>query len=353
MSQSSSAAASHPQDAPDPFLQVETRPPKLIAARYDRLPFPNIGPVQEVALDVGITAVQEDAILTGMVFKGYSQRQLLFEQRWPARVIQARTGEDDLYIGHGTGLAVRGLHFMLHAYENLTHLEVTVVGKRARDGEAVQALATVPVVFHTQQVDLHFPLRGAWWTIQAGDWSDQHKVEVFSQPYALDFVKLGADNAFFSDTGMRLEEHYSWNQPVYAPAGGKVAYVCYDMPDMAPGQTPDQRMTRDDIRRTLGNAVAVSHANGEFSFFAHLQQASIQVNEGEMVRRGAILGRVGNSGFSPGPHLHFHLMEGPNVFLDQGLPAKFSHFSAGGQHFATPMTIPTRMIVLGPEAMQA
>ena len=37
-----------------------------------------------------------------------------------------------------------------------------------------------------------------------------------------------------------------------------------------------------------------------------------------MIRRGALLGQVGNSGNSPGPHLHFHVMNGPNLFIDQG-----------------------------------
>ena len=103
-------------------------------------------------------------------------------------------------------------------------------------------------------------------------------------------------------------------------------------------------------RRLLGNAVALSHANGEFSYFGHLRQGSLAVREGDMVRRGALLGRVGNSGSSPGPHLHFHLMEGPNLFIDRGLPVEFSHFEAGGQFFTTPTTIPTRMIVHGPVA---
>ena len=106
---------------------------------------------------------------------------------------------------------------------------------------------------------------------------------------------------------------------------------------------------RSDMRRLLGNAVAISHANGEFSYYAHLQQASLQVNEGELVRRGTLLGRVGNSGNSPGPHLHFHVMNGPNLFIDQGLPVLFSHFEAGGQYYPEPTTIPTRMIVIGPE----
>jgi murein DD-endopeptidase MepM/ murein hydrolase activator NlpD len=125
------------------------------------------------------------------------------------------------------------------------------------------------------------------------------------------------------------------------------------MPDLAPGTPPDARMFRDDPRRLLGNAIAISHANGEFSYYGCLQQASAQVKEGEMIRRGARLGRVGNSGNSPGPHLHFHLMEGPNPFIDQGLPLKFSHFSAGGQTFTEPMTIPSRMIIFGPPDTQS
>ncbi len=330
-------------------LQVESRPARLIAARYEQLPFPTLGPVQEVAFDLGLTARGETVALSGMVIKGYNGHQLLFEQRWPARIIQKRTGEENLTIPAGTGLAIRSLHFMLHGYEPLTMVEVTVVGKVESSEQSIQSLLQIPVVYPDAKTDLHFPLQGTWWAIQAADWSDQHKQEVFSQTYALDFVKLGADNQFFRNGGMQLEDHYSWQQPVYATAGGKVAHVCYDMPDLPPGAMPDPRMFRDDPRRLLGNAVAISHGNGEFSYFAHLQQASIQVHEGDLIRRGTLIGLVGNSGRSPGPHLHFQLMEGPNLFIDQGLPVKFSHFSAGGQFFEQPMTIPTRLIVTGPD----
>lgn len=337
--------AAHGQTAP--HLLVESRPRTLIAARYDRLPFPQLGPVQEVALDLGITALDAAVELSGVVLAAYHDHQLLMEQRWPARVIRQHTGEQDLTIARQTGIALRGLHLILHAYELLTHLDVVAVGKTVREGETVQGRLQIPVRYHETQTDLHFPLRGAWWTIQGADWSDRHKVEVFSQTYALDFVKLGTDNQIFQGSGRDLDDHYSWNQPVHATAGGKVAYVCFDMPDSAPGALPDERSFRGDPRRILGNAVAISHGHGEFSFFGHLQQASVQVSVGQMVRRGAVIGRVGNSGQSPGPHLHFHLMEGPNLFIDQGLPAKLSHFWAGGQWFAEPVTIPTRMIVIG------
>ncbi len=333
---------------PAEWMRLEARPERLNAARYDRLPYPLLTPVQEIAFDVGITALREELELHGLVVRGFQGHQLIFEQRWPARALRQRTGESNLAIAPGTGLAVRSLHFLLPAYEPLSLVEVTALAKRVPGGQALQGALHIPVAFREQKTALHFPLEGLWWAVQAGDWSDMHKQEVFSQPYAVDFVALGADGRYQRDDGLSLEEHYSWDQPVYAPAGGKVAYVCYDMPDLPPGSVADPRIYRDDPRRTLGNAVAISHGNGEVSFLGCLRQASIQVNEGELIRRGRRIGFIGNSGFSPGPHLHYHLAEGPNPFIDQGLPVLFSHFEAGGQWFDEPTTIPTRMIVLGP-----
>lgn len=331
-------------------MRIETRPAVLIAATYEQLPFPPLAPMQEVVFDLGITADAVMLELVGVVVQGFDDHQVVFEQPWPARSIRKRLGMEDLSIEPGTGLALRALHFMAPAYMQLTHVQITVIAMAAGQTEPQQQVLQVPVRYHTNKTDLHFPLRGAWWAIQGSDWSDRHKQEPYSQAYAMDFVKLGPDNHFFRGNGLAVEDHYSWNQPVYAAAGGKITYVIYDMPDLRPGVPPDPRMFRNDPRRYLGNAVAVSHGNGEVSYYAGLQQASLAVNEGQLIKRGALLGRVGNSGLSPGPHLHVHLMEGPNPFIDQGLPLKFSHFSAGGAYFAAPIPIPTRMIVFGPEA---
>lgn len=329
-------------------LGLECRPKVLFAALYNELPFPNLGPVQEVAFDLGITALGTSFVLVGVVIRAYAGHQLLFEQRWPERFIRRKTGLDDLEIPEGTGIALRSMLFQLHGYEPIDMIELTAVGKRLDTQEDRQAALRVPVEHPQQKTDLHFPLSGTWWAIHGADWTDLHKQEVVSQPYALDFVKLGHDSQIFRADGMVLEDHESWNQPVYAAAGGKVAYAAYDMPDQLPGAPPDPRIFRNDPRRLLGNAVAVSHGNGEFAYYAHLQQASLYVRYGDMVRRGQLLGRVGSSGQSPGPHLHFHLMNGPNLQLDQGLPMKISHFSAAGQFYEQPVTIPSRMIVTGP-----
>ena len=227
------------------YLHLESRPSTLVAAQYRTLPFPGIGPRQEIVFDLGITAVGGDVEVQGLVLKGYHGHQLLFEQRWPARILQAHTGEPTLSVAAGTGLALRTLHVLLHAYEPLTMVEATVVAQPVEnqpDGERqpTQAVLQIPVITHERQTDLHFPLRGAWWAIQAADWSDQHKQEAYSQPFALDFVKLGADNRFFGGSGHGARRSlFSWDQPVYATAGGKISMVIADMPDLAPGTPPD------------------------------------------------------------------------------------------------------------------
>lgn len=184
-------------------MLLECRPAKIIAAEYKTLPFPALAPIQEVAFDLGVTATDTALELAGVVIQGYNDHQLLFEQRWPARIIRIRLGEENLRIEPGTGLALRSMHFQLHAYEALTSIEVIVLTQVDGNEELEHASLEIPVQFHTNKTDLHFPLREAWWAIQGSDWSDLHKQEVLSQAYAVDFAKLGPDNRTFADRGWR------------------------------------------------------------------------------------------------------------------------------------------------------
>jgi MYXO-CTERM domain-containing protein len=55
----------------------------------------------------------------------------------------------------------------------------------------------------------------------------------------------------------------------------------------------------------FGNYVKLVHADGKSTYYAHLMKGSIVVSKGQEVKCGQSLGKVGSSGYSTGPHLHF------------------------------------------------
>ena len=62
-------------------------------------------------------------------------------------------------------------------------------------------------------------------------------------------------------------------------------------------------------RRILtGNTIVIEHLPGLFSIYMHL--SAIEVSEGEVVDSGQLVGLVGSTGFSTGPHLHWELRVG-------------------------------------------
>src|SRR4051794_39339030 len=76
----------------------------------------------------------------------------------------------------------------------------------------------------------------------------------------------------------------------------------------------------DNAGNPGGNHVILSLRNGHYAFYAHLQPGSIRVKPGDRVRRGQVLGLLGNSGNSNATHLHFHIMNGDSWFASEGLP---------------------------------
>ncbi len=56
-----------------------------------------------------------------------------------------------------------------------------------------------------------------------------------------------------------------------------------------------------------GNYVKISHGNGVETLYAHMLDNSILVNVGDNVLKGQTIGRVGNTGYSFGAHLHFEV----------------------------------------------
>jgi murein DD-endopeptidase MepM/ murein hydrolase activator NlpD len=77
--------------------------------------------------------------------------------------------------------------------------------------------------------------------------------------------------------------------PVFAPAAGRIALV---------GRLSDGF-------RLHGNTIGIDHGQGVTSVFLHLSR--IDVREGDFVQPGQVIGAVGSTGASTGPHLHWGL----------------------------------------------
>ena len=73
----------------------------------------------------------------------------------------------------------------------------------------------------------------------------------------------------------------------------------------------------------FGNFVSVVHQDGSEAFYLHMVTNSPVVVAGQEVRRGDVLGALGNTGNSTGPHVHFHV-NGPGSTIS--IPARFELF---------------------------
>lgn len=76
--------------------------------------------------------------------------------------------------------------------------------------------------------------------------------------------------------------------PVYAVAAGKVIAA--------------------ESNRSRGKYIIIQHPNGLQSWYMHLSE--IKVSEGDTVKKGQTIAKLGNSGRSTGPHLHFEIVKG-------------------------------------------
>jgi murein DD-endopeptidase MepM/ murein hydrolase activator NlpD len=65
-----------------------------------------------------------------------------------------------------------------------------------------------------------------------------------------------------------------------------------------------------------GNHLVLDIGNGRYVLYAHMRKGSVQVQVGDVVRRGQVLGQVGDSGNSGEPHLHIQIQNTPTFDVE-------------------------------------
>jgi hypothetical protein len=147
-----------------------------------------------------------------------------------------------------------------------------------------------------------------------------------AERYAIDFVQLNDKNMLNSGPIDQLTSFGFFGDEIYSVADGMVVEIADGLPEQVPGKLPEGAT----IQMAAGNYVVVNIGEGRFAFYAHLQPGSLRVKVGDKVTTGQVLGLLGNSGNTDGPHLHFHVMDSPSPLVSNGLPYVFTSFTGQG-----------------------
>ena len=152
---------------------------------------------------------------------------------------------------------------------------------------------------------------------------------VFAQRFAIDWMRLNDHGRLVHGDPADVHSYAAYGADVLAVADGTVVETLNTLDDQLPPHLPDPKtITLENVE---GNHVVLDLGHGVFAFYAHLQKGSVMVKPGERVTRGRVLGKLGNSGNSSAPHLHFHIMDGSSVLGSEGLPYVIDRFGLAGQ----------------------
>lgn len=183
------------------------------------------------------------------------------------------------------------------------------------------------------------PLRGAGWVavngccnsgiVHRGSLQSIDGALFNSQRFAIDWMRVNAKGELVHGDPTVATDYVDYGARVYAVADGTVVETLDDLKDQPPGVLPDP--TTITLQTVDGNHVILDIGHGLYAFYAHLRKDSITVHKGQHVKAGTVIGELGNTGNTSGPHLHFHVMDGPSAMGSQGVPYVIDGFTRTGQ----------------------
>jgi hypothetical protein len=216
------------------------------------------------------------------------------------------------------------------------HLEQVITG-RAQDGETFMVKGGRAVVTPPPRVSLGPPLRGGpWVAVYQADWPRGHRrvfytlggISRLPGRLAIDWVKIDADGHTARGDPDQVAAALGYGAEVLAVADGVVAATRDDVAQSARvSQNP--RHARADA---AGNFIALRLEDGRYAVYEHLRPGSLLVEVGQIVRKGQVIGQLGFTGDSTGPHLHFHVADAPQPLGGEGVGYALEAFTLLGRY---------------------
>lgn len=148
-----------------------------------------------------------------------------------------------------------------------------------------------------------------------------------AERYAIDWIKIDPNGRIYRGDPSVLSNWVGYGVKVRAMSGGVVTEAVNNLPD----QTPLEKPPALPFAKLPGNNVVIKRGKGLREVYAHLIPGSVKVKVGQRVDAGQVIGRLGNSGGSLAPHLHFHAVNGEHVARSDGYPYVMNSFKVAGE----------------------
>lgn len=310
-------------------LQVPTRPAVVPVdgareLRYE-LRLANFSAKPLVPMRVDVLDADGDRVLAS--FDGDALRQRL--------AIPGATGAPAMQAIAPGALGVAYIEFALPggaAPKAIAHR----IRYRADDGSHVVAGGHAAIDDRPPPV-LGPPLRGGpWVAVHSPAWPRGHRRMAYAVAgraripgrYAIDWIKVDARGRTAHGDPDRVADAYGYRADVLAVADATVAATRDDMAESATLSAHPRNALAD----ATGNYIALALGDGRFAFYEHLAPGSIRVERGDRVRRGEVIASLGFTGDSTGPHLHFHVADGPSPLGAEGVAFVIDRFRLLGRY---------------------
>ncbi len=145
--------------------------------------------------------------------------------------------------------------------------------------------------------------------------------------FAIDFVQLDDSGRIFDGANDDITSFAYYGADILAVADGPIVSMEWDLPEETPGAHP----VGLELSQYGGNHIVQDIGGGHYAFYAHLQGKNPRdLTVGQDLRRGDVIGQLGNSGNTDIPHLHFHVMDSPLPLASNGLPFLIDSFRLAG-----------------------
>ncbi|MDD7967386.1 M23 family metallopeptidase [Actinomycetospora lemnae] len=142
--------------------------------------------------------------------------------------------------------------------------------------------------------------------------------------FAIDYVQADASGRMLVGPATDMASYPYHGADVLAVADGPVVGLVSDLPEQPPGANPSGLT----LQQYGGNHVVQDLGGGRYAFYAHLQPGNpMGLAIGQQLRRGQVIGKLGNSGNTSAPHLHFHVMDRTDPLAANGVPFAFDAFT--------------------------